>query len=178
MTSNSPRSFDLESEVRDLAARRDITDAVHRYMRGADRMDADLQRSAFHADAFVDCGMMKGSVDEFMEFAQGMVSGFSATHHFLGQVRIAVDGDRASGECYFQAWHDNRHEQDKPADLFVGGRYVDEYTCRDGEWRIAKRTIVTDWARSEPADHSFLEAAPNLVRGGRNGTDFSDTRDW
>ncbi len=178
MPEGSDRSFDLQSEVRDLAARRDITDAVHRYMRGADRLDADLQRSAFHPDAFIDCGLMAGGVDEFIQFAQGMVSGFSATQHILGQVRIAVTGEDASGECYFQAWHDSRDEHGKPVDLFVAGRYVDEYACRDGDWRITKRKILTDWVRSEPADHSFYDAAPNLARGSRGGTDFSETRDW
>ena len=48
-------ALDLEAEIRDLAARRDINAAVQRYMRGLDRLDADLQRSAFHADAVIDC---------------------------------------------------------------------------------------------------------------------------
>ncbi|MFD2136578.1 nuclear transport factor 2 family protein [Novosphingobium resinovorum] len=97
--------FDLEAEVRDLAARRDIADAAARYMRGLDRLEPDLQRSAFHDDAVVDCGLMKGSADEFVAFAQGFLADMNATHHLLGQSRIAVDGDGATGEWYFQAWH-------------------------------------------------------------------------
>ncbi|HEX8056538.1 MAG TPA: nuclear transport factor 2 family protein, partial [Novosphingobium sp.] len=53
-------SFDLEAEVRDLAARRDIADAVHRYMRGLDRLDPALQRTAFHDDAWIDAGIFAG----------------------------------------------------------------------------------------------------------------------
>lgn len=41
-------AFDLEAEVRDLCARRDIHDALCRYMRGQDRLDPELHRSAFH----------------------------------------------------------------------------------------------------------------------------------
>ena len=36
--------FDLAAEMRDYAARRDITDAVHRYMRGLDRLDETEHR--------------------------------------------------------------------------------------------------------------------------------------
>ncbi|HZV11137.1 MAG TPA: hypothetical protein VFF94_15350 [Novosphingobium sp.] len=32
--------FDLDATLRDYAARRDIADAAHRYMRGLDRLDA------------------------------------------------------------------------------------------------------------------------------------------
>ena len=171
-------SFDLEAEVRDLAARRDITDAVHRYMRGLDRLDPVLQRSAFHDGAFVDVGLMAGPVDEFITFAQDMLAGMDATHHFLGQIRIEMNGDTASGECYFQAWHGSRDEAGKPRDLFISGRYIDEYACKNGEWRIVKRKLITDWVSDHPADHSFYEQNPTTNRGGRRGEDFSQTRNW
>ena len=96
--------FDLEATMRDYAARRDILDAVHRYMRGLDRLDPALQRSAFTDDAYIDCGLMAGPVDDFVPFAQGLLAGMDATHHLLGQVHIQIhDASSASGECYFQA---------------------------------------------------------------------------
>ena len=125
--------FDLEAEVRDLAARRDITDAVHRYMRGLDRLDPALQRSAFHDDAFVDVGLMAGPVGEFVAFAQELLAAMDATHHMLGQVQIEVQGETATGECYFQAWHGARDEAGNPRDLFISGRYIDDYACKNGE---------------------------------------------
>jgi hypothetical protein len=170
------RSF--EAEVRDLCARRDINDAVQRYMRGLDRLDAPLQRSAFHDDAWVDCGLMAGSVDEFIAFAQGLLATMDATHHFLGQVRIELNGDAASGECYFQAWHCSRDEAGHPRDLFISGRYIDEYACKNGEWKIAKRKLITDWVKDDPADHAFFAANPTTNRGGRRGEDFSQQRNW
>jgi SnoaL-like domain len=173
-----PRPFDLETEIRDLCARRDITDAVQRYMRGLDRLDPVLQRTAFHDDAWVDCGLMAGKVDDFIVFAQDMLATMEATHHFLGQVRIELDGDTASGECYFQAWHCSREEGGSPRDLFISGRYIDEYTCKNGEWKIAKRKLITDWVKDDPADHGFYAANPTTNRGGRRGEDFSQTRDW
>lgn len=171
------KPFDLEAEVRDLAARRDIHDALCRYMRGQDRLDPDLHRSAFHDDAYVDCGLMRGTADEFVAFAQGLLAGFGGSQHIIGQARIEVDGDAASGEVYFYAWHRITEDgQDK--DLSVAGRYVDEYACRNGEWRILKRYEIVDWARTDPAADAFLAENPGLPRGLRNGRDFSQTRDW
>ena len=170
------KSFDLEAEVRDLAARRDIYDAVCRYMRGQDRLDAALHRSAFHDDAWVDCGLMAGSADEFVDFAQGFLADLGGSQHIIGQTRFEIDGNRASGEVYFYAWH--RIEQDgKAKDLSVAGRYVDEYQCRDGEWRISLRRELIDWARTDDAADGFLADNP-LILAGRRGTDFSETRDW
>lgn len=170
-----PAPFDLETEVRDLCARRDIQDAVHRYMRGLDRLDPALQRSAFHADAQVDCGLMAGPVDEFVSFAQNVLAGHDATQHLLGQIDIRISGDQATGECYFQAWHAS-HDDGGPRDLFIAGRYVDRYACRDGEWRIVHRTLITDWVRDDPADHGFFAGNPGIIRSGRRGEDFSQQR--
>ena len=169
---------DLSAQITDLAARRDITEAVQRYMRGLDRLDAALQRSAFHGDAWVDCGLMAGGADDFVAFAQNMLAGMEATHHLLGQVQIAVRGETASGECYFQAWHGTRSADGQPGDLFIAGRYIDEYACRNGEWRITHRKLITDWVRAGAADHGFYAANPQTNRGGRAGADFSETRSW
>ena len=168
---------DLAREVADLTARRDIMDAVCRYMRGQDRCEPDLQKSAFHPDAYIDCGPVKGDVDTFVGYAQQGLAGCDFTHHLIGQVQLKVDGDRASGEVYFTAYH--RIPLDGIAqDMIFGGRYVDEYACRQGEWRIQKRREICDWTRTVPAADRFTELEPDYVRGGRGGRDFSSMRDW
>lgn len=171
------KAFDLEAEIRDLAARRDIHDALCRYMRGQDRLDPELHRSAFHDDAYVDCGLMRGSADEFVAFAQGLLGGFDGSQHIIGQVQLDIRGDEASGEVYFYAWH-RIHEDGEAKDLVVAGRYVDEYACRNGEWRIIKRCEIIDWARTDPPADSFLADNPGLPRGLRRGEDFSQRRNW
>lgn len=169
-------AFDLEAEVRDLAARRDINDCVQRYMRGLDRLDFDMVLSAFHADARVDCGIMQGDPRAFADFARSFLEVMDATHHLLGQVRIELEGERALGECYFQAWHRVLAEDGAVRDLFISGRYVDEYACRDGQWRIASRTLVTDWSTDAPGTLDFFTANPNAPRGARSGADLTQTR--
>lgn len=171
-------SFDLEAEVKDLAARRDIETALKRYMRAQDRLLPDLHLSAFHEDAYVDCGLMAGMAAEFVSFAQGLLGDLESSQHMLGQIDIEIDGDRASGEVYFFAQH-RVMEDDGPKDLFVAGRYIDEYACRSGQWRILKRKELIDWARTDPAsDESFLGPNPGLPLGGRGQDDFSCRRDW
>jgi len=170
-------AFDLEAEVRDLAARRDIQKALMRYMRGQDRLDRALHLSAFHDGAYVDCGLMAGTAVEFVDFAQGFLADLGGSQHLIGQIDIDVTGDTATGEVYFCAWH--RVTEDGAAkDLFVAGRYVDVYACRDGAWRILKRREIIDWARTDPAADGFLAAHPEVPRGARRGADFSETRDW
>lgn len=170
-------SFDVESEVRDLCARRDITDAVQRYMRGQDRLDRELHLSAFHDDAWVDCGLMNGSAKEFVDFAQGFLADMEGSQHIIGQVQIELRGDEADGEVYFYAWH-RLIEDGEPKDLSVAGRYVDLYTCKDGDWRISKRREIIDWARTDLAADAFLAENPLLSLGKRRGEDFSQTRNW
>lgn len=171
--------FDLEAEIRDLAAHRDIAAVAARYMRGLDRIDRELLLSAFHEDAFVNCGAMQGNREEFADFALGFLGSMTRTHHMLGQVTLELhDLANASGEWYFQAYHDVTGEGGEPRDLFISGRYVDEYQCRDGAWRIWKRTLVADWMTDGEGTRAFFEGNPTAPSGQREGRDFSQTRDW
>lgn len=169
--------MDIEAELHDLTARRDIHKALCNYMRGQDRLRPDIQRLAFHDDAHVDCGLFAGSADGFVEFAQGFLANTGGSQHLIGQVDIEVKGDVASGEVYFIAWH-RIEEGGEPRDLIVAGRYIDEYAKRGGEWRILKRREIIDWARTDPAADGFIAAYPALHLAGRRGADFSETRTW
>lgn len=165
--------FDLEAEVRDLAARRDINAAIQRYMRGQDRLLPALQHTAFHQDAYVDCGLYKGPAAGFVDFAQGFLAQMKGSQHLIGQTTIDIDGDVANGEIYFFAWH-RLIEGEEEKDLFVCGRYVDRYEKRDGEWRIADRRELIDWARTDPAADAFLkENAATLLRSDYAEKDLS-----
>jgi hypothetical protein len=171
------RTLDIQHEVRDLAARRDILDAICNYMRGQDRLMPEVQRRAFHDDAFVDCGLYAGDADGFVDFAQGFLAAVKYSHHLIGQTHIQVDGDVAHGEIYFLAQH--RIVADGiEKDLFVAGRYIDRYEERGDGWKIAKRRELIDWARTDPASDSFLKEQTSLCLGARGGADFSNVRVW
>jgi hypothetical protein len=171
------KKLDLESEVRDLAARRDILDAIFNYMRGQDRLMPEVQRRAFHDDAFVDCGLYAGDADGFVNFAQGFLSQVRYSQHLIGQTHIKVEGDIAHGEIYFIAQH-RIVEAGVEKDLFVAGRYIDRYEDRGEGWKIAKRRELIDWARTDPASDSCIKEQTALVLGAHGSADFSNVRVW
>lgn len=156
----------LRAEVADLAARRDIQQALNDYMRGQDRLLPDLQRQAFHDDAWVDCGLFAGRAADFVHFAQGFLAGCDASQHLIGQVDIKLEGKMARGEVYFFAQHRIIQDGEK-FDLFVAGRYHDEYEDRGRGWKIARRQEIIDWARTDPAADGFLEENASLHLAGR-----------
>lgn len=160
----------LRAELADLTARRDIQQALNDYMRGQDRLLPELQRQAFHEDGWVDCGLFAGRAWEFVDFAQGFLAQCDASQHLIGQVDIKLDGKRAQGEVYFIAHHRTTQNGEK-FDLFVAGRYHDEYEDRGHGWKIARRKEIVDWARTDPAADSFLreQTSLHLARRGEAG---------
>jgi hypothetical protein len=166
----------LEAEVRDLAARRDIYNCICTYMRAQDRLLPDLHLSAFHEDAFVDCGPYAGSAAGFVDFAQGLLGTMKASQHGIMQAHISVDGNRATGEVYFIAQH-RITEGGEDKDLFMAGRYIDEYEDRGQGWKIARRLEIIDWTRVDPMSDTFTHDL-KLHVGGRGREDFSVRRDW
>lgn len=169
--------MDIETEVRDYVARREICRALMAYMRGQDRLDPDLQLTAFHEGADVDCGLLRGNGTEFTNFAQTFLAGMEGSQHLIGQVDLDVQGDHASGEVYFLGWH-RMIEDGEPFDLIMAGRYIDEYACRAGRWAIVRRREIIDWGRKDKASDAFMADMPLLHLAGRRGADFSQNRAW
>lgn len=158
-----------------LTSWHEIYDLSCDYMRGQDRLDAVLHRSVFHDDATTDYGAgYSGDADGFVAFAQQVLAPHKSNHHMIGQVRIDFEGvDIAFGEVYFQAFHrivDGAVE----TDLFVSGRYVDRYERRGGVWKIAHRSELVDWVRSEPAVGDLISGFP---MGSRAPHDLSCRRE-
>ena len=153
--------------IDELLAKQEITDLVGRYMRGLDRLDRQLLRSTFHDNASTDYGFFKGGPDAFVDMAYNALQDHLANHHMIGQVNIELEADNvAFGEVYFQAFHRIVSDGEE-RDLFISGRYVDRYEKRDGEWKIAFRSEVNDWARNDPATDDYFAATPDSLRGGR-----------
>lgn len=171
--------MNLEAEIRDLAARRDIHKAIFAYMRGQDRLDHDLQMTAFHTDSDVDCGLLRGGPKAYTDFAQAFLAGMGGSQHLVGQIDLEVDAEAGtgSGEVYFFAWH-RQFEDGEEFDLFMAGRYIDEYTYKDGKWAIQRRRELIDWARKDAPSDAFMAGMPLIHLPGRNGADFSQTLDW
>lgn len=166
-----------EAALERLLATSAIRDVVYRYCRGIDRRDLELVRSCYHADARDEHGGYVGGVEGFLQHALAGLSRCERTLHFIGNVLVEVEGDRARCESYALAFHrlPGREEQ-PPRDRVVALRYLDVFTRRSGEWRIALRRCVSEWTRTDPVGPGW-DFPPAWLRGEFSPADpISDER--
>ena len=163
----------LVTEVRRLQGIEEIRSRVHHCARALDRLDAELLRRQFWDDAQIYYGSIyRGSIAGFVDVAIGFQSRMRDTQHLVGNVTVMIDGDRAASESYVHAQH-VIEEAAELKQLVVGGRYLDRFECRDGEWRISYRTEVIDWGRMVPIVERWFERSNELPKGVRNAQDLS-----
>ncbi len=132
----------LQSEMVDREA---IRECLYRYCRGVDRRDADILRSAYWPDAIDTHLTFKGNIEEFIDWAMPMMKAMTHHQHHITNVLIELDGDSAKVESYF--WSCVVLPGETRQDRIGGGRYLDRFERRDGEWRIIERYVMSDWFR-------------------------------
>lgn len=159
-------------EIERLASLQAIRDCVYRVCRGTDRVDADILRSAFHADALVHFGKIyDGPVDGWIESAVKHQASQSQRQHLVGNIIIRLDGD----EAFVESYELDRHKtpmNGEVRDLVLAARTLDRFERRDGEWRIVERTKIMDWGRAISANDGLYVNSP-LTRGGDDRSDSS-----
>ena len=129
---------DNDPEVRDLLDRQAILDCVYRYCRGLDRHDQDLLRSCFHPDAIDNHGEFVGYASEFVEWADSSVAERNLSHtHNITSHNVEIDGDEAHADSYV-IYVARRREDDGKTVVVGGGRYLDRFERRDGDWRRSR----------------------------------------
>jgi hypothetical protein len=124
--------------------RESIRDCLARLARGEDRRDADLIRASCWPDSQTDYGVFAGNFDAYLAWVVPGAEAILCTQHMLGQSYIDLDGAQARVETQVMSYHriDMGAEQ---RDLVIGGRYLDLFEQRKGDWRIAKRMMLYDW---------------------------------
>ncbi len=154
-----------------IQAKDAIRSVVYTYCRAIDRCDKELLLSCYHPGAYDDHGNFKGPVEEFAPWVMDLLTTMERTTHSIHNVLIRVDGDAATSEAYFVAYH-----RVDDHDLMVGGRYLDRFECRDATWRIANRRVVIDWNQRFAATGNGNAA---YARGDRHPHDVSyETLGW
>ena len=152
----------LRETVRRLSDRQEIFDCLHRYNRGLDRLDTDSVMSAYFPDADDHHGSFRGTPAQFTDWVMGHMLEWDSSLHILDLNNLTIDGDSADSECYVlftQRRADHDHLD------FGGARYLDHLERRDGEWRIAQRTLVVDWtARADLTTLPDTAAHPPVKR--------------
>lgn len=174
-------------QLAELAAKQEITDLLHRYCRGVDRLDMELVRSCYHADATDSHGTFDGTVDEYLTWSGRLLRRYTGSVHTLSNILIELDSEPASsGDQGPVLWARSeahgvaRHwtEGGPPElNLSVGFRFIDDLCRREGgAWLIQRRVATTEWVREEqfrPFDERFL-------RGSRDRSDplYAPRPEW
>ena len=144
-----------------------IYDLLCDYMRGQDRLDPVLHRSVFprRCDDRLRRGVswrrrwLRRLRARRADAAQGQSS-----HDRAGADRLRRHRHRVR-RGLFPGVPPRRRGRHVETDLFVSGRYIDRYERRGGVWKIAHRSELVDWVRSEPAIDDPWSGAPRFPMG-------------
>lgn len=136
----------MDPKLQELLDKQEISDVIQRYARTLDWLDDDAQAGCYWPDADIDYGFFTGTAEDFLPVVMQTERNSDRRWHMLSAPLVAFDGpDRASSECYGVFAGASRQEDGTLAGNLYGGRYLDEWERRDGEWRISARTYVLDW---------------------------------
>ena len=147
---SDPSQTDRDTAIAGLLAKQEITEVLYRRARAGDRRDVELALSCYHEGATEDHEGYAGSAADFIRDVS-MISPDSKAPvlglwHFISNVLIDLDGDDAQVESYHLALV-VRTDDGEEKQSWIGGRYLDSFSRRDGRWAISKRAVVFDWSR-------------------------------
>lgn len=171
-----------------IADRMAIQDIIYKWCRAIDRLDYEGMRDAFHADATDNHGAYVGGVDGLIEWVRARHKLIPFSSHQVSNILIEfATPSLALVETYIRALQ--RYPADanaslaqlsggqvgKPGvgvDLLTSSRYVDRFERRNGEWRIARRTLIQDWRQLIEIPENAPKPQPGRLAGRRDTQDF------
>jgi SnoaL-like domain len=134
----------ISDELRALLDREKIRECLALLARGEDRRDGSMITAAYWPDSITDYGVFAGNFDEYLAWVVPGSPAIPVTQHVLGQSFIQLEGDAARVETQVISYHRvNMGTEER--DTCIGGRYLDRMEKRNGEWRVASRTMLYDW---------------------------------
>ena len=128
--------------MRELTDRLEIHELMNRYARMVDDRDWQRMDEIFASDATVDyvsTGGQAGPYRETLDWLARALEPWPLNLHFISNLSVEIDGDRARSTCYFQAPMGRTHDDGSQVMVTNAGRYEDELVRTPEGWRIAKR---------------------------------------
>lgn len=155
--------------LRDLLDREAIRECLYRYCRGIDRLDETALRSAYWPDGTDHHGAYQGSASGFIEMALVKLRNAGRMVHQISNILIELRGSVAAVESSFLAFQQDLDAQGQPVQTLLLGRYVDRFEQREGQWRVAARTVVYDWMNVSPLPNALTpeDFGPRQPTGAR-----------
>ena len=109
------------------------------------------------------------SASGFIEMALVKLRNAGRMVHQISNILIELRGSVAAVESSFLAFQQDLDAQGQPVQTLLLGRYVDRFEQREGQWRVAARTVVYDWIRQQAMtgqsdEQAFGVRQPNGAR--------------
>ena len=171
----------MQSALETLLAKEAIREVLAAYARAIDRADGPLLKSCYHPDAIEEHGgNFTGNAHEYVDVAIPRVLKMGVMQHLLGTSHIDLQGEQAWVETYI--WTFARFTSgERQVDTFTGGRLIDRFERRNGQWRIAHRRTVFDWNRDTPSSEGwclglFTPGKSGMIMGRKGREDASYER--
>lgn len=174
--------------VERIADRMAIQDVMFRWCRAIDRLDYEGMRAIYHPGAIDTHGVFAGNVDGLVEWVRERHKAIPFSSHQVSNMLIEfATPDLAVVETYvlvFQRYPADAKaslaqlsggEAGRPGvgiDLVSCSRYVDRFERRDGEWRVARRTVIQDWKQLIEAPENSPKPKAGWIVGRRDKQDF------
>lgn len=128
-----------------LVAKAAITDLIHRYPRGLDRLDPAILNAIAHEGATMTFrGMYEGSWVGFVDWLMKAHTDMLYNRHTIGNVLIEVDGAVARSETTATAHLIVTRADGQVEDRDTHSRYLDSWEYRDGRWGLVDRLTLRD----------------------------------
>ena len=139
-----------------------ISDLVHAYCQGVDRLDPEAVAHLFTENGTFIAYAEPGATEPTSRSqgraeitkAIGMARYYKRTTHTVGNHLAVVDGDRANGETRVVAYHVLGDEGSETL-MIWHIRYLDAYVREAEGWRIDERILRVDMVSNQPLDGAY-----------------------
>jgi 3-phenylpropionate/cinnamic acid dioxygenase small subunit len=130
----------------------EIHELLARYARGVDSKDWELWKSVFTPDATLDyssAGAAVGSRDEVAAWLERGIGTVPMTQHFITNVEIQLDGDRAKVRAMFY----NPMQLPGMAKMsYCGGYYHHDFVRTPEGWKSQRLVEENVWFVNHPSN--------------------------
>jgi hypothetical protein len=151
----------MSMSMEEVIDREQIRDCLARLARGLDRRDADLVRGAYWPEATDDEGVAVVTLDQMVAWVCPGDPAMRLTMHTMGHSLISVRGVKAVVETHVTSYH-RVDTNGVDRDVVLGGRYLDEFEKRKGDWRVLRRKLIYDWCNDLGPSTDFTKGAFGL----------------
>lgn len=146
--------------LQELLIKQAIKEKLYTYCRSMDRMDNPMGFDVFTEDSEVDYG------PHFQGSGKGFVEWVSATHkkmylvtsHQMTNIliKVSTDGNFAVSETYLHTLQLTRaNSRGKSQEVHTVARYLDEWSCVEGDWKIRHRRYVQDISEARNCEYDL-----------------------